>query len=243
MKITCDIVRDLLPLYFDDVCSEDSKKLVEDHLLICAECRRELDYMSGDLTHSVTVESETIVRSSSKAINRIKIEHLIIGILFAVIIIGTGMFVKYQKESQIGTTRALREERLQEANHYSVNIKDEYYMDETENILICTFDIYDGQESGVAFFEKQDNGSYHFKSSSWGGKRQIKMDTYYDYLIFYLDQPNIESVELTFNPDSGESWTETHETKGLLWVKRPETLTSYSIDIKYYDTDGNLYEQ
>lgn len=95
----------------------------------------------------------------------------------------------------------------------------------------------------MAFFEKQENGSYHFKSSSWGGKKLIKMDTYYDYLFFYLDQPNIKSVELTFNPDSGESWTEAYETSGLLWIKRPDTFTSYSIDINYYDTAGNLYEQ
>lgn len=243
MKITCDVVKDLLPLYFDDVCSEDSKKLVDEHLANCENCRKELEYMSGEFSYSVNLEKEIIIKSSSKAVKRIKIEHFIIGLLIAALIAGAGMFMKYQKESQIGTTRALREERLQEANHVSVCIKDEYFMDETEDLLICTFDIYNGQESGIAFFEKQENGSYHFKASSWGGKRMIKLDTYDDYLVFYLDQPNIGHVELTFNPDGDESWTETHETTGLLWIKRPDTLLSYSIDIEYYDVDGNLYEQ
>ena len=28
----CEIIKDLIPLYLDNVCSEDSRKLVEDHL-------------------------------------------------------------------------------------------------------------------------------------------------------------------------------------------------------------------
>ena len=32
MKITCNIIEDLLPLYVDDMVSEDSRQLVEEHL-------------------------------------------------------------------------------------------------------------------------------------------------------------------------------------------------------------------
>jgi len=35
MRITCEIIKDLLPLYHDNVCSEDSRKLIEEHLLTC----------------------------------------------------------------------------------------------------------------------------------------------------------------------------------------------------------------
>ena len=38
-KITCNVVRDLLPLYVDDVLSDDSIKVVEDHISDCTECR------------------------------------------------------------------------------------------------------------------------------------------------------------------------------------------------------------
>ena len=34
----CEIIRDLIPLYLDKVCSEDSRKLVEEHLAECSEC-------------------------------------------------------------------------------------------------------------------------------------------------------------------------------------------------------------
>ena len=39
MKTTCEIVRDLLPLYVDDVCSPASRGLVEEHLEQCSDCK------------------------------------------------------------------------------------------------------------------------------------------------------------------------------------------------------------
>lgn len=39
MRVTCDIIRDLLPLYEDEVCSEDSKKAVQEHLKNCSSCK------------------------------------------------------------------------------------------------------------------------------------------------------------------------------------------------------------
>lgn len=44
MKI-CEIVRDLLPLYIDDVCMEGSRELVEEHLKNCEACRQEYQLM------------------------------------------------------------------------------------------------------------------------------------------------------------------------------------------------------
>ena len=35
-----DIVQDLLPLYHDGVCSDESRAAVEEHLKTCEDCRR-----------------------------------------------------------------------------------------------------------------------------------------------------------------------------------------------------------
>lgn len=40
MKMQCEIIRDLIPLMEDDVCSEQSKKAVLEHIEECKECRR-----------------------------------------------------------------------------------------------------------------------------------------------------------------------------------------------------------
>lgn len=39
MKYPCGIIRDLLPLYIDGVCNEESKQAVSNHLAECQECR------------------------------------------------------------------------------------------------------------------------------------------------------------------------------------------------------------
>ncbi len=39
MKMECDVIRDLLPLYADDACSDRSRELVKEHLQECEACR------------------------------------------------------------------------------------------------------------------------------------------------------------------------------------------------------------
>lgn len=39
MKLSCNVTRDLLPLYHDGVCSEESGALVEEHIAECGDCR------------------------------------------------------------------------------------------------------------------------------------------------------------------------------------------------------------
>lgn len=39
MTIDCNVISDLLPLYADKVCSEESRRLVEEHLRDCPQCR------------------------------------------------------------------------------------------------------------------------------------------------------------------------------------------------------------
>ena len=62
----CDIIKDLLPSYVDNICSEASKEWVEAHLAECEECRataqnfksteisaKQLDFAQLDATKKV----------------------------------------------------------------------------------------------------------------------------------------------------------------------------------------------
>lgn len=42
MNLPCKVVEDLLPMYFDSLCSEESAALVEEHLKTCPRCGRVL---------------------------------------------------------------------------------------------------------------------------------------------------------------------------------------------------------
>lgn len=57
----CDVVQDLLPLYYDDACSLASKKMVEQHLMTCEKCKKTYDALKN-----TTID--TIMKNESKGI-------------------------------------------------------------------------------------------------------------------------------------------------------------------------------
>ena len=59
----CDIIRDLLPLYCDGLCSEASKQEIEAHVAQCQECHACLAEMKEEApVPSLSQESETEAR-------------------------------------------------------------------------------------------------------------------------------------------------------------------------------------
>lgn len=50
MKHNCEVVRDLLPLYHDGVCSKKSRDMVEEHLTECEACKKELEEIKKEIS-------------------------------------------------------------------------------------------------------------------------------------------------------------------------------------------------
>ena len=48
-KISCNVIQDIMPLYVDEIVSEDTKKLVEEHLKECEDCRKAVSYTHLDV--------------------------------------------------------------------------------------------------------------------------------------------------------------------------------------------------
>ncbi len=40
MKITCNVIEDLLPLYVEGLTSDDTNFLIEEHLKTCTDCKK-----------------------------------------------------------------------------------------------------------------------------------------------------------------------------------------------------------
>ena len=71
MKISCDVIMDLLPLYHDGVCAENSKKIVEEHIAECESCKGVLDRLRNNtLDNRIKTESENVVGHHKKAVKR-----------------------------------------------------------------------------------------------------------------------------------------------------------------------------
>ena len=62
MKTECEIIRDLLPLYVDDICSEKSREAVEEHLQECAECGGLLEKLrSTEIEKDLQTEKQDVI--------------------------------------------------------------------------------------------------------------------------------------------------------------------------------------
>lgn len=63
MKETnCDVIRDLLPLYEDNAVSEETAKLVREHLKDCPDCREELRKMRAPISLPPDEDEEAVRR-------------------------------------------------------------------------------------------------------------------------------------------------------------------------------------
>ena len=62
MKYDCDVIRDLLPLYADKVCSERSRAMVEEHLEECPDCRNLVSRMLDiEIEESLSTEKDSVI--------------------------------------------------------------------------------------------------------------------------------------------------------------------------------------
>lgn len=61
-KIDCNIIRDLLPLYEDNVASQETQELVRTHLVDCPACREELRKMRTPISLPPDEDEEAVKR-------------------------------------------------------------------------------------------------------------------------------------------------------------------------------------
>ena len=46
-EINCDIISDLIPSYLEDICTDSTKKAVEEHTRMCENCRIRLEMLKN----------------------------------------------------------------------------------------------------------------------------------------------------------------------------------------------------
>lgn len=82
-NINCEIVKDLLPLYHDNVVSDTTAIAVEEHLNNCEECSKEYDNLCTELIATLSNEEKGV----KTLLKSIKHKGLIKGIIIAVLCI------------------------------------------------------------------------------------------------------------------------------------------------------------
>lgn len=115
-KNKCGLIKDILPLYADEVCSEESRKAVAEHISECPECRRELEKMG----RSIAIGADNDIKVIKRIRRRICIERItiisvcvfiILAVVFAVtVFMNTCCAMDYEKYALADNIRIEAEE-------------------------------------------------------------------------------------------------------------------------------------
>ncbi len=173
-KITCNTIKDILPLYVDEVVSDDTTIIVSEHLENCVECRKKYESMKKEIT--IPIENHTELKTFKKKWHRRTLfKSVVIAVLLVVILISGYYAYHWAKSANENNLNALAEQ----AENYLG--KDELYIEEITkkgNYLaaLCT----DNKGAWYMCVYERDNlfENRWYASGSLNGLNQGKMSSW-----------------------------------------------------------------
>ena len=65
MKVTCDVIKDLAELYVDNALSDDSKKIIEEHIENCTKCKEYIEKSKRALEEPFVTNIEKVAEEKA----------------------------------------------------------------------------------------------------------------------------------------------------------------------------------
>lgn len=91
MNASCNVIQDLLPLYHDGVCSEDSRRIVEAHLKTCETCGKMHRALSAEPElETGDVDDSRAIQRIRKGIRRRTLRGIALGIVLVLLLAACG---------------------------------------------------------------------------------------------------------------------------------------------------------
>ena len=151
MKITCEVIQDLLPLYVDDAVSGDSRALVEEHLQNCSECRKaeeqlraEPEYFENIKTQkSEKAEDAEVIRAFLKVRRSIWRKRLLSAFIAAVCVLAAvrgWQYFYYEKKTYLSLEESgleMRGDQLYATKTYYGRVSGIVAPDQKTEFLYC----------------------------------------------------------------------------------------------------------
>ena len=88
MKISCRVIEDILPLYVEDCCSDETKQLVEEHLIKCDDCKEKQLKLSQPifLSKELDADEKLYAKHARKAFGKLQ-RRLIAPVLIVLLLL------------------------------------------------------------------------------------------------------------------------------------------------------------
>ncbi|MBQ8011711.1 MAG: zf-HC2 domain-containing protein [Oscillospiraceae bacterium] len=216
MQKNCDLIKDLLPLYADEVCSEESRKAVAEHISGCSSCRSMLEKMNKQLVVNVNNDIGTLKRIK----RRIWIERIVIGLIAAGVLITGGW---------LGGFYVFNTEQTMDYEKY--NLAENVYAEEDAEGNVWLVKQGLAIESWLIYPTIRDKNGYHSGEEGFDLEEKtgimitLKERKSNDFVMFNIDSDSRFCQERTMIIEAGSELTEfyyyddTTDTEYLLWKK------------------------
>lgn len=225
MKYPCAIINDLLPLYADGVCSEESKQAVMEHLKDCACCRKEYEKMEqyaaqtrnhypSEVKSTAFIGTDSLVKVHRELLFKRILTAAVAALLVIGLVAGSGIYMKNHVHSVVYDADKQNIQVVQESDG---DIIARLYGTEWESVYSRTIELEDGQNAVI----------FSMTSSTWNDL-MIGDNTASEYLVagngkdigqieqvYFLSQP---VNELSYDQLT-ELFANNSEQFTLLWEK------------------------
>ena len=246
----CYIIIDLLPLYIDDVVSNETRRFVDEHLSDCEECRMKYIEMKRDLIIPTDKNIQVMEANRLKKYFQKLRRKQIIGLIATILLTLISMICLYNFEFNIDISSATKLESAIE--EYRFNDESEVNVLEYEKVDNRMFVLFENStnpnEYGLAEMEKGIFGKYRFlncyNTQSGVYTAELQENSFNDYLLVYAakDYPQISSYEVVdvFNENKVLYSNKAEKAPFLQIVEMNIESTEASIlNVFYYDIEGN----
>lgn len=225
MDISCDIIKDVLPLYAEDMVSNATREMVDEHLCTCDDCTKELGALKKAQAVPVDVEVKSLKRVGD-TIRRRRILTVAAAIMTLLTMVTTG-FVFMLTPYPMAAEDAIEGAELREdgglAIDYSraVNGRSGWGLFDNANYgMMCHTNRYDWlmaerKDAETAEMSREELEDYIADLYEVEECTQREWDRFHEIVIDYGTFRTNEGEDLyNFNP---EVWTEENGE----WVYRP----------------------
>lgn len=223
MEISCEIIRDLLPLYAEDLTSKASNELVEQHLCSCDECTKQLGILKKAQVIPVDVEVKSLKRVGD-TIRRRRLLAVMTVLLFVVTMITSGTMLMDARIYLTAKQAVMAVERLEDGSIFigltnGITGVGHSRFDDTKNIGVLAW-----TRLGNLLFGKRERPSYDELNVDL--KARFTEEEYK-----YMEGTTIEAAD-DYNVWYCNGWT--GKTERQLWEGSNLIPTEPLMDVNYH---------
>ena len=224
----CEITKDLLPLYADEICTDASREFVAEHLKECEDCRQELEDYRYNTGIPELGEEKEVFASFSKKMKRRNLKKIVVAVALCLAIVFLSAYLLFVPETVVEYSDGLMTAQVPEDGGIDVwvNLDNYKYVQSWEmKNEDGSFDIYltAVQNNYTKIFAEKDKTDHLWRIGNWicvcfqsgmvnhlpGEKTEIKNIYYLEMepedVLYMTDEISFEDYETHLfwtNPDT-----------------------------------------